>query len=91
MSGDRLLETQGMFGVAGFTPEGKSLDFNPKVGVYVQTPVDEYKDKMQLFDGVKKADGSIDWQNPKPMEKLPVPVDMSELDFYPEGYEDHLY
>lgn len=90
MSGDRLLETQGMFGVAGFTPDGKELDFNPKVGVYVQTHVDEYKDKMQLFDGVKKADGTIDWQNPKPLEKLPVPVDMADLDFYPEGYEDHL-
>src|SRR3989338_4939330 len=29
MSGDRLLETQGMFGVAGFTEEGQALEFNP--------------------------------------------------------------
>ncbi|NRA11925.1 MAG: hypothetical protein HRT57_08220, partial [Crocinitomicaceae bacterium] len=90
MAGDRLLETQGMFGVGGFTPDGKQLEFNPKVGVYIQTPVDEYKEKMQLFDGVKKADGTIDWQNPVPLEKIPVPVDMSELNFYPAGYEEYL-
>ncbi|OFZ56395.1 MAG: hypothetical protein A3D92_04510 [Bacteroidetes bacterium RIFCSPHIGHO2_02_FULL_44_7] len=90
MSGDRLLETQGMFGVAGFTEEGQALEFNPKVGVYIQVPVDEYKDGMQLFSGVKDAQGSIDWQNPVPLAKIPVPVDMSELDFYPQAYEPYL-
>jgi hypothetical protein len=90
MAGDHLLETQGMFGVGGFTPDGRELEFNPKVGVYIQIPIDEYKDKMQLFDGVKKADGTIDWQNPVPLEKIPVPVKMSKLNFYPAGYEDFL-
>ncbi|MCH2229699.1 MAG: cytochrome c [Crocinitomicaceae bacterium] len=90
MSGDRLLETQGMFGVTGFTPEGEELELNPDVGVYIQVPVDEYKTGMQLFDGVKDENGNIDWQNPKPLAKIPVPVDMSELDFYPEEYEPHL-
>ncbi|MFT6924243.1 MAG: hypothetical protein ACJA1C_003264 [Crocinitomicaceae bacterium] len=90
MAGDRMLETQGMFGVGGFTPDGQQLEFNPKVGVYIQTPVDEYKEKMQLFDGVKLANGTIDWQNPVPLEKIPVPVDMSELNFYPAGYEAFL-
>ena len=90
VSGDQLLETQGMFGVQGFTEDGKPLDFNPKVGVYVQVPVDGYKQGMQLYDGKKLADGSINWQDPEPLEKLPVPINMSELDFYPVEYEAHL-
>jgi hypothetical protein len=90
MSGDRLLETQGMIALQGFTADGKPLEINPKVGVYVQVPVDEYKKDMQLFDGVKLANGVIDWQNPTPLEKIPVPVDMSELDFYPGKYEPKL-
>ena len=90
MSGDRLLETQGMFSFEAFTPNGERLDVNPEVGVYMQIPVEEYKEGMQLFDGVKLADGSIDWQNPEPLAKIPVSAKMSELDFFPVGYEKHL-
>lgn len=87
MAGDRLLETQGMFGVQAYTKDGQKLDVNPKVGVYVQVPVDQYKSGMQLFKGEKGKDGIIDWKNPKPLQKIPVPIDMKELDFYPKGYE----
>jgi len=89
-SGDRLLETQGMFGMQAFTPNGTPLEVNPTVGVYVQVPVDELKTGMQLFEGKKTTNGVIDWQNPKPLEKLPVQADMSDLDFYPQGYEAKL-
>jgi hypothetical protein len=71
MSGDRLLETQGMFGFKAFTPEGKQLTVNPKIGVYVQVPVNELKDGMQLFEGKPGANGVIDWQDPRPLEKNP--------------------
>lgn len=90
MAGDRLLETQGMFGVQAYTKDGQKLDVNPKVGVYVQVPVDQYKSGMQLFTGSTNKDGIIDWKNPKPLQKIPVPVDMKELDFYPKGYENAL-
>lgn len=89
-SDNRLLETQGMFGMQAFTSEGKQLDVNPKVGVYVQVPVDELKAGMQLFEGKRMQNGQIDWQNPQPLEKLPVPASMTELDFYPPGYENKL-
>jgi|GEM_PF-1296646 len=89
-SGNRLLETQGMFGMQAFTPEGKPLEVNPKVGVYIQVPVDELKAGMQLFEGKKTTNGMIDWQNPQPLEKLPMQADMSDLDFYPQGYETKL-
>jgi mono/diheme cytochrome c family protein len=90
MAGDRLLETQGMFGLQAFTPDGRELDINPKVGVYVQVPVDEKREGMQLFEGRKGTNGIIDWENPQPLEKLPVMADMKDLDLYPEGYEPKL-
>lgn len=89
-TGDELLETQGMFFINAFTPEGEKLDINPKVGVYVQVPVDEHKDGMQLWDYVEVKNGKGDWQNPRGLSKIPVPVDMNELDFYPEGFEQEL-
>lgn len=90
MSGDQLLETQGMFGLQAFTTENKRLDVNPKVGVYMQVPVDEVKKGMLLFDGIKNKEGVIDWQNPKKLQKLPTLADMNELDFYPPNYEKTL-
>lgn len=90
MSGDQLLETQGMFGLQAFTTENKRLDVNPKVGVYMQVPVDEVKKGMLLFEGVKRKEGVVDWQNPQKLQKLPTLADMSELDFYPPNYEKTL-
>lgn len=89
-SNGKLLETQGMFSFSAFTPDGEKLTINPKTGIYVQVPVDEYKSDMQLFTGVEGKDGIINWVNPKPLAKIPVPVDMTDLNFYPPGYEDSL-
>lgn len=89
-SDGKLLETQGMFSFSATTPEGKQLTINPKVGIYVQVPVEEYKEGMMLFDGQKDKNGLINWVKPKALEKIPVPVPMDQLDFYPPGYEDKL-
>lgn len=89
-SGDQLLETQGMFQLKAFTPDGKQLTVNDKDGIYLQVPVEENKEGMMLFNGVKTADGQIDWQNPKPIEKLPIRANMLDLDLYPPGYEAKL-
>jgi mono/diheme cytochrome c family protein len=88
-SGDRLLETQGMFSLNAFTPEGKKLQLTDK-GVYVQVPVDELKKDMKLFTGVPGENGRIDWQNPVELERLPKPKDMAEMDLYPPDYEPKL-
>ncbi len=88
-SGDKLLETQGMFSLNAFTPEGKKLQLTDK-GVYVQVPVDELKKDMKLFTGVPGKNGGIDWQNPVELERLPKPKDMSEMDLYPPDYEPKL-
>ncbi|MEX1192418.1 MAG: energy transducer TonB [Brumimicrobium sp.] len=90
MADSNLLETQGMFSFRVQTEDGELLDVDEEVGIYVQVPVDQIKPGMELYEGVYDKDSIINWVNPKPLEKLPVPVDMSELDFYPEGYEDTL-
>lgn len=89
-AGEHLLETQGMFALQAFTPDGTKLGVNPEVGVYVQVPVDELKEGMMLFEGKEMKNGIVDWQNPQQLTKLPQMADMNELDFYPEGYEDKL-
>lgn len=90
MSGGNLLETQGMFSIHAYTPDGTKLEINPTVGVYIQIPVDEHKSGMKLYDFVKLADGTTDWVNPRELSKIPVPIDMKDLDFYPEGFEAEL-
>lgn len=88
-SGDKLLETGGMFYVNA-RQNDKSLTIDPAKGVYTQIPTDEIKPGMQLFEGKRMGDGTIDWVAPKPMEKFLVPVDISSLNFYPPNYEDTL-
>ncbi len=85
-SGERSLRTKGMFAVHAFSDEGKPLEINPEKGLYVQVPVDEYDGDLRIFKGVKNGE-LIDWQSAKHLEKLPLPADMEELDFYPPGYE----
>ncbi len=46
--------------------------------------------EMMLYQGVKTSDGTIDWQNPQPLKKSLVPVDITTLNFYPPGYEAKL-
>lgn len=45
---------------------------------------------MMRYEGVRQADGRIDWRNPKPLKKSLVPVDIRTLNFYPPGYEAKL-
>lgn len=89
-SNGNLLETQGMFSLRASDANGNLLDIDPNIGIYVQVPVDEIKPGMQLYEGEFDKNGVINWVNPIPMEKIPVPVDMAELNFYPAGYEDTL-
>jgi mono/diheme cytochrome c family protein len=88
-SGDRLLETGGMFYINA-RQDGASLKIDPKNGLRAQIPTDEVKPDMQLFEGKRMADGSIDWVNPKPIVKDLIPVDILSLNFYPPDYLDSL-
>lgn len=88
-SGDNLLETGGMF-YFNARKDGENLTIDKENGVIVDVPTDDYKADMQLYDGIRKEDGSIDWKNPKPLETFLTTVDITTLDFYPPNYENKL-
>ena len=88
-SGDRLLESAGMFYVNA-RKDGKTVKINPDKGIYTEVPTHDVNPDMQLFDGKRMADGSIDWVDPKPLDKFLTPVDINSLNFYPPKYEPKL-
>ena len=90
MASRRLLETQGMISIVAYTKDKEKLEINPEVGIYIQVPVDEYKKEMKLFEGETDKEGVINWVKPRPLQKIPVPVDMKQLNFFPDGYEGKL-
>ncbi|MBE2256915.1 MAG: hypothetical protein IAE65_12035, partial [Ignavibacteria bacterium] len=88
-SGDRLLESAGMFYINA-RKDGKTVQINPDNGIYTEVPTDKVNPKMQLFEGKRMDDGTIDWINPTPLEKFLTPVDINSLNFYPPKYESKL-
>ncbi len=89
MSGDTLLETGGMF-YFDAQANGKAVKIDPAKPLTAMVPAMDRQDGMQLYQGVKQSDGTIDWQNPQPLKKSLVPVDITTLNFYPPGYEAKL-
>ncbi|MBL1233137.1 MAG: hypothetical protein COA31_010490 [Flavobacteriales bacterium] len=89
MSGDKLLESGGMFYINA-RQDGKTVKINPEHGIYTEVPTDEVNPNMQLFEGKRMDNGSIDWINPTPLAKFLTPVDINLLNFYPPKYEPKL-
>jgi cytochrome c2 len=85
MSNGELLETGGMFYINARQNE-KSLPLNAGKSIQVQLPASEIKPDMQLFNGQRMADGSINWVNPKLLQKPVTPVPLKTLNFYPEQF-----
>lgn len=89
MSGDKLLETGGMFYINARDGE-ENLKIDPNKPLNVNVPVNNSKSDMMLFKGERKADGSINWTDPKPMKRKLTTVDITKLNFYPEHFLDTL-
>jgi len=83
---NKPLETDGMFYFKA-TANGKNVNVSPKNPIYIESPVSNEKDGFNMYNGVRNKDGKIRWQDPKPMERWLVPVDLELLNFYPEGFE----
>jgi hypothetical protein len=88
-SGDRQLETGGMFFVDG-RKDGQPLRIDPAHAIYAEIPTDSIRPGMQLFSGKRLSNGTIDWVNPKPLEHNLLAVDIQTLNFYPPHYLDSL-
>ena len=79
------LETGGMFYIDA-NADGKRVNLVKELTVNV--PTNDKKPDMQLYEGVKTAEGDINWVKPKPIETDLIPVDITGLDFYPPEYEN---
>ena len=88
-SNGRLLETGGMFFLSA-SQNGKELKLKNGKEILSQIPNLHPEKEMMLFDGIKDAKGNINWVNPKQFEKDLLTVDVTTLDFYPEGYLEEL-
>ncbi len=78
------LETGGMFYFDAFA-NGERIPLKKELTVDIPANMD--KTGMQLYDGIENEDGELLWTNPKPITKPLIPVEITELDFYPRGYE----
>jgi hypothetical protein len=88
-AGSNLLETGGMFFIDA-RKDGKVLKIDPKNTIYAQIPTDSVKSNMHLFNGKRSSNGTINWENPKPIDHDLVPIDIESLNFYPPHYLDSL-
>lgn len=89
MSNGKQLETGGMF-YLNARIGNENLVINKRNPVSASVPANTGKKDMLLFRGERKADGSINWIDPKPMVKRLTTVDITQLNFYPEHFLDSL-
>lgn len=86
---DKPLKTGGMFFMEA-TQNGQKLEINPQKEIIADIPTQNYKEDMQLFDGKVTSDGTINWTNPKSLDKTLIPQDILSLNFYPPKYLETL-
>jgi len=88
--GDKLLETGGMIYVEA-TQNDEKLKINPDAPLYIEIPTDDFNPKMVAFKGEVNDNGDISWKNPTPLKKYLAKVDLADLDFLPEGFEEEVH
>lgn len=71
-SNGRLLESGGMFYINAKS-NGKQLDLKKPVDVSI--PANYINDDMQVFKGEEKADGTINWVDPQPINDSIIKTD----------------
>lgn len=86
-SNGKLLETGGMFYINARNGE-ENLVIDKTKAVNVNVPNNSNKSDMQLFRGERLDDGSINWIDPKPLQRKLTTVDITTLNFYPEHFLD---
>lgn len=83
MSNNELLETGGMF---YFNARSTNNNLTLAKEINASVPTNEIKPGMKLFEGVRNADGSINWVNPVALDKDLTTFNITDLDFYPPNY-----
>lgn len=86
-SDEKLLETDGMIYINA-TANGEPLKIDESNPIYIEIPTRNKKPNMKVYKGIRDTIGNMNWTEPKELEKFLIPVDMSLLDFYPNGFKD---
>jgi len=89
-SNGELLETGGMFYINGRNANGETVTINPVQPISFLLPTDTKKEDMQLYEGKRQKDGTLNWENPVALENYLTTLPMADLDFYPPCYEDEV-
>lgn len=67
------------------TKDGEQLMLNEDSPIYIES-LQESSPNSLVFEGIRNDKGEMQWINPKQAKKYLVPVDLSELNFLPEGF-----
>lgn len=81
-----LLQTAGAIHLEMHDAVGKEVIINPKAPLQISIPTMEVEPDMQVFQGVRKANGEMRWKNPEPIPSYLETVPLESLDFLPEGF-----
>jgi hypothetical protein len=80
------LETNGMI-YFNAKANGAELSINKDKPVYIEIPSKNKRDGMMVYRGVRDDHGNMNWIKPKKTETFLTAVDVSKLDFLPDGFE----
>lgn len=84
-SDGKLLETGGMIYIKA-TADGKEVFVKKSKPLYIEIPTTNKKGGMLVYHGTRDKDGNMNWIDPKPVETYLTAVDISALDFLPDGF-----
>jgi cytochrome c551/c552 len=79
------LETDGMI-YLNATANGKQLKINPSIPIRIEIPTAQRKPGMMAYQGIRDANGNMNWIEPQPLDNYLIPVDIQLLDFLPPGF-----
>lgn len=69
------------------TPSGDPLQINPEIPIYIEMPTNGKALGMEARHGVRGENGEMNWKAPRPQVKFLTPMDLDQMDLYPEGFE----
>jgi len=68
--------------------DGKQLKVNKAIPVHIEIPTTHKQPGMMAWKGTRDTAGNMNWTDPKEIDKYLVHVDLSNLDFLPEGFAE---
>lgn len=85
-SDGKQLETDGMI-YFNATANGEQLMINKDNPIHIEIPTTEKKAGMMAYKGIRDEKGNMNWIEPKELDNYLVSVDISSLDFLPQGFQ----